>query len=839
MILELPGLLMPANTASNPRRVINFDASWKFFQGDIAAAKSSDYNDKDWRSLNLPHDWSIEGRYDTIYHTDWQSGYLPAGIGWYRKSFNWDKVEPGKKISLIFDGIYMNSDVWINGHLLGHRPNGYLGLDYDITGYLKKGTNLVAVRVDNSKPLSARWYTGAGIYRHVWLKITNQLYINDEDNTITTPLVTKDSAHVLANTTITNKSGSEQTVALEIKLTDHAGKQITVARSVKKIDAGQTGNYQAILQVTKPHLWSPDKPYLYKLINTITVNGRVKDQTETNIGIRKIVFRADSGFFLNGKQTKIKGVGMHQDAGPVGVAVPDDVLLRRLKLLKQMGCNAIRTTHHPFSPVFYNICDSLGIMVLDELFDGWEQTKAPDDYGNYFKQWWQKDAADFVKRDRNHPSVIMWSIGNEVRKPTIETQKKLIDLFHVLDPTRPVTQGGHDPTRGMKGGKTRTLLDVYGFNGDGEEIGAFERFHQSYPDVPIVGTEVPHTYQTRGYYHTQTTWRVKDFPAKWEIDGGSAGKMKDLSSRVFPIPDLSDHEVFSNYPSTYYQDGQHKPINNPNAWAKGLYYQSSYDNATVRISAREAWKLAERLPYLMGEFRWGSFDYLGENNQWPSRMANFGVLDDCGFPKDQYYLYQSLWTTQPMVHILPHWTYPGMEGKVIPVVAYTNCDEVELFLNNKSLGKKAYHGSQLVWQVPYQPGTLKAVASIGGKQQAIAAYRTAGTPFAIKVGTDKKALHAKSEEAAHIAVSIIDKNGVEVPTANNQVIFSVQGPGKLIGVDNGDPLDLSSYKHNKRLAFMGKCLGIVQPTATTGVINIKLSSPGLKPAMVQIKVNRR
>ncbi|GEO07461.1 beta-galactosidase [Adhaeribacter aerolatus] len=821
------------------RQRINFDLNWKFYQGDKAGAENPNFPVDDWRSVNLPHDWSIEGKYDTIYGTDWQSGYLPAGIGWYRKTFDWHSEWQNKKVSVQFDGVYMNSDVWLNGQHLGKRPYGYISFMYDLTPYLKKGKNILAVKVDHSKPQSGRWYTGSGIYRHVWLEVTNPVRVAHWGTQVTTPGVSAAKATINIKTQVLSEGITGENIQLETRILDKTGKTVASGTTAKKSDEAKTLDFEQQLTIEGPQLWSPDTPYLYEVVNIVRVRNQVTDEYHTPLGIRKLDFNAAKGFLLNDKQVKIKGVCLHHDAGPVGAAVPDDVLYRRLKLLKDMGCNTIRTSHNPFAPEFYSMCDSLGIMVMNETFDGWETAKARHDYGNYFAEWWQKDATDFIRRDRNHPSIIIWSIGNEVVKGTLDTQKKLLQLFHTLDPTRPVTQGGHDPTRGMTGDKARTALDINGFNGGGEEIGAFEEFHEKFPDIPSIGTEVPHTYQTRGVYRTTTNWRRQHFPAPWEIRSGSAGSMKDKADKVFRIADLAPQEVFpEEQQTTYYQNGEVKPILNKKPWATNIYYQSSYDNATVRSSARKAWQRVRDFDYVMGHFRWTGFDYLGETNGWPSRMANFGVLDICGFPKDHYYLYQSLWTEKPMVHLLPHWTHPAKEGTKIPVVVYTNGDAVELFLNGKSLGKQPYQDEQLVWQVPYEPGTIKAVALKNGKEVATHSYTTAGAPAAIQVKLDKNQLNANLKDITHLEVTVVDSKGTPVPLATNNISFSVNGPGKLIGVDNGDPLDLSNYKTNQRRAFRGKCLGLVQATDKPGVIKVNLSSPGLKSKEVTIQVKK-
>jgi beta-galactosidase len=818
---------------SSPQKI---DFDWLFHLGDVENGELPETKTENWRILDLPHDWSIAGEYSQENGSDWQSGFLPAGIGWYRKTLNWSPDWEGKLVKIYFEGIYMNSDVWINGHHLGHRPNGYVSFEYDLTNYLKKGENIVAVKVDHSKPLSGRWYTGSGIYRHVWLKIKDPVHIANWGVRVTIPKITRAQSAYNVFVSIVNQGNSKKITELKLTLFDKDGNEVSrIGSEFKPVEKGdKIVELSGILK--NPHLWSPENPYLYKLKTELYQGGKLKDGNIQKIGFRKLEFDPDSGFKLNGKVTKLKGVCDHHTAGAVGAAVPDDVWLFRLKLLKEMGCNAIRTSHNPFSPAFYNICDSLGLMVMNEFTDGWETEKAASDYGLYFEEWWKTDAADFIMRDRNHPSVIMWSIGNEVRKPTWETQKQLVDLFHKYDPTRPVTQGGIDPTRNMKGDNLPSLLDVKGFNGDGEEKNVLEDFHSREPNIPVVCTEVPHTYQTRGVYRTTTQWRRRDFPAMWEKRSWD-GTMRGLEERIYPIPDLAKNEVFPEEKClTWYKDGKAFPLQIAHKYEPYLYYQSSYDNASVRSSARKAWQRTRELDFVMGQFRWGSFDYLGETNDWPSRFANFGVIDICGFPKDHFFLYQSMWTDKPMVHILPHWTHPGKEGIKIPVVVYTNCDEVELFLNGKSLGTQKYEDEQLVWMVPYTPGTIKAVAKRNGKVVAEKGQTTAGKAAGIKLSADRTKIHANRTDVVFVSAEITDKNGISCPMADNKIKFEIDGPARIIGIDNGNPIDLSKYKTKERRAFRGKVMLMIQSTDKTGVFKIKAHSETMKLETISIDV---
>jgi beta-galactosidase len=812
--------------AQKYRSKIDFDNGWKFSLDGSEKAIQPTFNDQSWRNIHLPHDWSIEGEYSLSNGSDWQSGYLPGGIGWYRKTFSYNPDWKNKQVAIQFDGVYMNSEVWINGQYLGRRPNGSLSFSYPIAKLLRNGSNTLVVKVDHSKVLSARWYTGSGINRHVWVAVTPKVHIAQDSVYVSCRQISAKSATVDFSVPVRNLNMITGSAVLKSQILNKQGVVVaTASQSLPKSSAIA----KQVFTVTEPQLWSPEHPYLYKVKSTLTSNGKVIDEVTLPMGIRKTEFSGSYGFKLNDVITKLKGVCIHEDAGAFGTAVPDEILLGRLKQLKDMGVNAIRTSHNPFSPQFYDMCDSLGLMVLNEAFDGWDKPKAKDDYGNYFDEWWERDLSAFIYRDRNHPSVIMWSIGNEVPKPTVEIQTKLINLVHKLDPSRPVTQGGVDPTRGMTDKQQRTLLDVKGFNGDGEEKDTFEKFHAQFPEVPMVGTEVPHTNQTRGVYRTTTNWRRRDFPAPWEIASGSAGTMKGLENRVFPIPDLAPQEVFPEEKATvYFKNDRVLPIPNNEPWSEKLFYQSSYDNATVRTNARKGWQRTMELPYVMGQFRWTAFDYLGESNQWPSRSANFGVIDLCGFPKDHFYLYQSLWTSKPMVHLLPHWTHPGKEGIAVPMVVYTNCDSVQLSLNGKSLGTQPYRGEQLVWNVPYTPGTIKVVAYKNGKIAASEQISTAGAAAKLSVSTNKKSLKSNGRDLLVCEINVTDKAGNKVPLAGNMLNFKVNGAATLKGTDNGDPLDLSSYQGTKRRAFRGKCLLILESTDKPGNVDLEISGEGLE-----------
>ncbi|MBQ4279257.1 MAG: DUF4982 domain-containing protein [Rikenellaceae bacterium] len=806
--LLLALLLLAALAAGAQGRLrTNIDFDWRFLLGDPAGAERPGFDDSAWRLLDLPHDWSIEGTYDEHNPGGGQMGFLPGGTGWYRKTLDWNPAWEGRKVSIEFDGVYMNSQVWINGRLLGLRPYGYIPFAYDLTPYLVKGPNTIAVRVDHYMMPSARWYTGSGIYRHVHLTATDPLHVARNGVTVRTPQVSATRAVVNTVTEIENESGRDRRFTLTAYILDAAGR--VIARQDREVAmSGFATEIPVQLVVPQPKLWSPETPEVYYLQTVITDDERAIDTYTTRFGIRSLEFTPGSGFRLNGTPTKLKGVCIHQDASPAGTAVPEDVLHRRLKLLKEMGCNAIRTTHHPFAEEFYAMCDTMGFMVMNEAFDGWYHwdgfAKARWDYGLYWLEWWERDLTEFVRRDRNCPSVIMWSLGNEIwgYDRRLNFQKRVNDLYHRLDPTRPTTQAW----------ALGEYIDIAGFNANGESQGDLAAFHREKPGMLAVGTEIPHTRQTRGVYRTRTSYNPWDQP---DLSGHEASAAD--RARLFPLPDLSAEEVF--------------PGIDPR-------YASGYDNQTRKISAREQWKQTRDNDFFIGEFRWTGFDYLGEAWSWPARTNNYGIIDLAGFPKDSYYLYQSFWSARPMVHLLPHWTWPDKEGETIPVVVYTNCDEAELRLNGRSLGRRAMSADtlQMVWQVPYKPGRIEAIAYNDGRAVARKEVRTAGAPDRIALSADRASMQANRRDVVHVVVDITDKKGIFNPAACDTVRFEVTGPYKLLGVENGDILDMSPHKVLKRRTFMGKALLMLQATGEPGTLTVRATGAGLQPAEITIPV---
>jgi beta-galactosidase len=759
-------VLLAASSVS-AREVIDFDAGWRFTPGDPAGAESVGHRDASWRMLKVPHDWAFEADYAEDAAQGGQGGYKPGGIGWYRKSFKFPERWAGKRVIIAFDAVYMNSEVWINGQYLGKRPYGYISFEYEISKHLKPGENVIAVRVDNSREPSARWYHGCGIYGHVKLLVTDAVYIPRDGVCVRTAEITDAAAKVVVETELSSTLPSAPGATLVTEILDPDGK--VVAEVTAQAKTGTT--VKQTLIVPRPKRWDTTSPHLYQVVSRVkATNHEHADEVTTRFGIRDIQWKKDTGFWLNGRVVKLKGVADHSEAGPVGAAWPDELLRWKLEQIKAMGCNSIRTAHNPQTPIFYDLCDEMGILVLDEIFDGWNK-KAPEDYGKQaFKQWWERDLRAWLKRDRNHPCVIGWCLGNETGGPIAP---KIVAVCHELDPTRLVTSGHANPEE----------MDIEGVNGH-SEYSHFFQHHAKKINKPFVSTEAPHTWQVRGFYRSKT----------WLRDGMKRG--------VFPLPDLTSKEIFT-YDWT-------APANRKN---RKQIFNSSYDNATVRITARQNWELMRDLPWHSGHYRWTGIDYLGEasyvHGGWPFRAFMGGALDLALFPKDLFYFYQSQWTTEPMVHILPHWTHPRMEeGTKIPVWVYSNCDEVELFLNGKSLGRDKpgtkWDEMQCDWMVPWTPGTIEAVGYKGGKEVVRASHRTAGVPARL-------ALSVHGKTCPIITVTQQDKQGVMNPYAENRMHYHVEGPARILSLESGNPVNTeNNYGRSSRTAFFGLTRAFLQ-----------------------------
>ncbi|MEJ5352612.1 MAG: beta-galactosidase GalB [Melioribacteraceae bacterium] len=779
------------------RSIENFCNDWKFHLGDIANGNDPSLNDDNWRLLNLPHDWSIEGEFSKDNPATPSGGALPGGIGWYRKSFFVSNDDKDKLFFIDFDGIYRNSEVWINGNYLGKRPYGYISFRYELTPYIKFGEkNIIAVKVDNSLQPNSRWYSGSGIYRNVWLVKTNKIFVDHWGTYITTPVVKNEQAEISIQVKIRNKLQEQADVKIKTKIFDKENKLVAEIELQKTLmpDSVSTINQKA--EVKNPELWSIEKPNLYKAITLIEHKGTTVDDYETIFGIRTFEFNSEKGFFLNGKHVKIKGVCNHHDLGCLGAAINERALERQLEILKEMGVNAIRTSHNPPAPELLNLCDRMGFIVMDEAFDMWKTKKTEFDYAMDWDKWHKRDLEDMVLRDRNHPSVIIWSIGNEVMEQWIRDDsigivitKELTKIIKNLDSTRPITAAcnGPEPENPLI---KADVLDLIGFN---YHQHLFEDFPKTFPGKKFIATETTSALATRGHYDMPSD-SIRRWPKRWDL----------------PL-----------------EDG------NPDNTC------SAYDNCSAPWGSthEETWKIIKKHDFLSGMFIWTGFDYLGEPTpySWPSRSSYFGIVDLAGFPKDVYYMYQSEWTNKPVLHVFPHWNWK--EGQTIDVWAYTNCDEVELFLNGKSLGAKRKIGDDLhlMWRVKFVPGTIKAVGKKNGKEFLIKEIKTAKEPYKISLEADRKIIKADGKDLSFVTVKILDKDGTLVPYADNLVNFEILGEGKIVGVDNGSQTSHEPFKANYRKAFNGLCLVVIQSNNKAGKIKLSAKSENLLPAEIEIE----
>ena len=761
--------------------------------------------------MDLPHDWSIEATPCPENPAGAAGGFFPGGIGWYRKQIDIPADPVDRRVLVEFDGVYMNSEVWCNGHFCGLRPYGYSSFCYDLTPFVTAGEcATIAVRVDNSRQKNSRWYSGSGIYRHVWLTLAGPVRVDHWGTYVTTPEVSEDAAVVRCVTTVLNESGEDADIEVCAKVVGNAecrrvrrslgeGGMPNTEWRVHAPARAATKTVVLRVELPNPRLWSPDAPHLYTLRTELKQGGVPVDSYDTRFGIRSIRFDADEGFFLNGRPLKLRGVNEHHDAGCLGAAIPEDVIRRRFRILKEMGCNAIRTAHNPASPVFLDLCDEMGFMVVEDAFDEWCDGKTPFGYKLYWDEWWERDLADMIRRDRNHPCIVMWSVGNEIkevrqgRPEGLPIMKALRDVCHREDPTRPMTCGCCN-TRATLAAGYGPMMDVVGYNGGGGSCFDYEKDHAAYPEMVIFASEVPHSLQTRGVYRTRTWYR--DLARNPDVER-------------LDVPHLTEEERFTDFDE---------------------HYQSSFDNALVRISSIDSWRLTKTLPFMCGEFRWTGFDYIGECYGWPAKSWNFGVIDLCGFPKDTYYFYQSQWTDAPMVHLLPHWTWPGLEGKTLPMIAYSNCECVALFLNGESLGIREMDNQAMRarWDVAYRPGCLKAVGYRGGAEVATCVHETASQPVAVKLACDETTIRADRTGIAHVTVTIVDAQGRPTPHADHDITFDVEGPATLIGLENGDPIDSTNYKLNHRKAFHGMMLAIVRAGEEAGTVTIKARAEGVE-----------
>jgi beta-galactosidase len=789
------------NGQPSGREVRNFNFDWKFYKGDLTDGQSPDLDVNHWRTLDLPHDWSIEGPFGKNYASG--TGFLPAGIGWYRKAFIIPANEKGRKVFISFDGIYNNSEVWINGTYLGKRPNGYIAFKYDLTPYLKFGKeNIIAVKVDHSKFGDSRWYTGSGIYRDVKLILTSPVHINQWGVFAAATEVSTEKATLGIEVSILNESVKEADLTVSNYLLSGTDTVKTVS-AMLKVGASFSGVIHQKMEISNPDLWDIDDPVLYSLV-TIVKGKDILDNQTTRVGFRNIRFDADNGFFLNGRNLKLKGICMHHDAGTLGSAVPRQEIARRLDILKEMGCNAIRTSHNPFSSDFLELCDEKGFLVIGEAFDEWELPKkkwiegwnrgtpGKDGYSENFKEWAGKDLKDMILRDRNHPSIIMWSIGNEIDYPN--------------DPyTHPVLNTEANPQ-------------------------TWAKFDEKLPNANRLG-EVAR----------ELVSIIRKLDNTRPVTAGLASALMSNETGYADALDVAGYN---------YQEFRYAP-DHKNYPERILY-------GSENGMGLDAWNIVAENDYIIGQFLWTGFEYLGEAGQFPSRHSTSGIIDMAGNKKPEFYFRQSLWSDEPMIFIgttdrltdnrpVSLWDHKRVDpvwnwdqGQQISVNVFTNCEEAELFLNNRSLGKKNIEDFQnrtITWQVPFESGTLKAVAYSSGKTQASFELKTAGDPYMLKAECDVSRLLADKQDLAHIFVTICDNAGNIVYSAENQVTCEINGPVRLLGMEDSNPRNIEDYKDNKQNAYHGKLLLYIQSLDKSGKAVIKLSSPGLQGTSVELDVN--
>jgi len=799
--------LMAISLSMQARQRDNFDKGWLFILGDSAQMATSAYNDSHWRKLSLPHDWAIEGDFYAGNPSGAGGGALPGGIGWYRKHFLLDcEAEPGGRYFIEFDGVYMNSTVYVNGQEVGHRPYGYSSFEYDITKYLKRGDNVIAVKVDNSDQPNSRWYSGCGIYRHVWLTKTNAVHVKHW------------GVHVQTDA----KTGQIKVEA------DVEGNNYKVRNTVYDASGKEVG-----LKVKNPHLWSVEDPYIYKVRTQVLVGGKVVDEVWTTTGFRDFKFDAETGFWLNGKNFKLNGVCEHHDFGCLGAAVNEDAMHRKLSKLKAMGVNSIRSSHNPPAPELLNMCDTMGIIVMDESFDMWRRKKTAGDYARFFEEWHERDLTDLILRDRNHPSILMWSIGNEVLEQwssadadelTLEQANLILnaghdastlahgeemspnslltlhlaDIVKRYDTTRPILAGCNEPDPNNHLFKSGAI-DIIGFNYHHQWV---KDVPKKFPGKPFIFSESVSALQTRGYYKMpsdEITWA----PQEWWL-----------------------------------------PYTDPS------YMCSAYDNMHASWSSthEETWDVVKHNAFVGGQYIWTGFDYIGEPTPYgfPARSSYFGVIDLAGFPKDTYYMYQSEWTTKPVLHLFPHWNW--LEGQQIDMWCYyNNADEVELFINGKSQGVRRKTGEQpegrydmhntkaklnseyhVGWRVTFNPGEVKVVARKDGHIVGEQTIKTAGAPARIRLSKDYQ-----GKNTTFITAEVVDKDGNLCPWADDMIYFISEGDGKILGTDNGCQTSMENFKAPQRKAFFGKCMVVV-----SGNGSITAKSPMLQSDVIEFKVKK-
>jgi beta-galactosidase/beta-glucuronidase len=788
-------LLASLASAAAVRDQMLFDVDWRFHLGDVAGGQAPELDDSAWRALDLPHDWSAEAEFSPTNASC--TAYLPGSIGWYRKTFTSEAAWRDRKVLVTFDGVYRNADIWINGHHLGQRPYGYITFQHDLTPFLiQNRPNVLAVRVERENVADSRWYPGSGIYRHVWLTVTHPVHVPLWGNDFTTPRADAQSADVVLRTEVTNETSAAKLVRVAWLIVQPDGSRLSELTDSERLAPGAGHTFAQWHKVAAPGLWSPDSPALYTVISRVFIGDELVDETRTPLGIRRFFFDANQGFFLNGKNLKLKGVCLHHDGGVVGAAVPEDVLARRLKLVREIGGNAIRCSHNPMAPELYDLCDRLGLLVMDEAFDEWEIGKrkwvegrnvgqaARFGYSAAFAQWGERDCADMARRDRNHPSIILWSLGNEIDYPTDP---------YVLSETRAVegfAQEAHQPQQ--------TRLTVVA----PKLIAAVKRYDPTRPVTMALANMI--------------------------------------ASDATGLAQMLDAVGYNYQEDAYARDHREFPT------------RVMFGSENGRGS--EQWKAVSDNPFIAGQFLWAGFDFLGEAGEWPNHGSQAGLFDTRGFKKTVAWQRQALWADAPMVAIAaglsrpgqetrtrpgrfaPHWNWPAGTSRVT-VLAFSNCEQVELRLNGRALETKPVGENRTVsFDVAYSPGELTAVGLRSGQAIATNTLVTAGKPAALRVDLDRESLPADGLSVAHAIVSVVDADGHLAYLAQDAVTVEADGPGRLLGLDNGDLSDPTALSSRTKKVHAGQALALLQAGRVPGKLRLRVTAPGLRLAEVLLPV---
>ena len=820
---------MNAADNSSPRQELAADAEWKFFLGDPGGAEATAFVDSSWRTVNLPHDWSIESAPEKENPAGGGEGYFPAGIGWYRKTFHAPASWKGKRVSVEFDGVYRNATVYLNGRKLGTHPYGYTSFTFDLTPGLNfAGANVLAVRVDNSEQPNSRWYSGSGIYRHVRVVVTDRVHVAHWGVFVSTLEATGESAKVSVRTRVANESKSDTNVTVETTLLDKAGKKLGVGQSKLDLAPGKEDDAEQEIAVTNPALWTPATPTLYSAVSTVRRAGKVIDKVITPFGIRTLAWSAEKGFLLNGKSIKFAGGSVHHDNGPLGAAAFDRAEERRVELLKAAGYNAVRTAHNPPSPAFLDACDRLGLLVLDETFDMWEVSKVKYDYGRDFDDWWRQDTSSMVMRDRNHPSIVIWGIGNEIPELTVERgrtiAKQLADQVRSLDSTRPLTLAFPGTTTAPNAEAVFSLLDITGYNYS--LASSYSADHEKLPSRIMLTTE---SFPQSAY-------------ALWKISQENPYVLGDFTWTAMDY--LGESGIGSWSIANAPTDGSSKTTSGGNA-----SFTKIVDGMFLKMAQEHEKEMAEKASDAKKSSSSGNAAMGTMASAFPWHAAICGDIDLTGYRKPQSYYRDILWNGGDRIYAtvrvpapegkriiaamwasyptLPTWSWPGEEGKELQVEVYSGAERVQLFLNGKLIGEKPTGKEQefkAVFSVPYAPGMLKAIGLRGDRQVAENVLTTAGQPTALRVKADRTILQADDQDLSFITVEAVDAKGLPDLRADQEIQFEITGPGTIAAVGNGDGRDAASYQTNRRKLFDGRALVVIRSSRQAGTIKVTARS---------------